>query len=91
MPFFCSQCGECCTTLGLVHVIAKQIKENEFLLQNEYTGEIKQVVIDPDKQELFLDKGIFETYPDSCPFFRFRETEKKRLLHMSPHKTNNMP
>ena len=77
MSFFCSQCGECCTTLGLVHVIVKQIKEDEFLLQNEYTGEKKRVLVDPDKQDLFLDKSIFETYPDSCPFFRFRETEKK--------------
>ena len=77
MPFFCSQCGECCTTLGLVHVIAKQTKDDEFLLQNEYTGERTQVLIDPDKQELFSDKSIFEAYPDSCPFFRFKETEKK--------------
>jgi len=77
MPYFCTQCGECCQHLGLVHVIAKQIKDDEFLLRNEYTGEINHVFIDPDKKELFLDKSIFETYPDSCPCFRFQKTEKK--------------
>ena len=77
MSFFCSQCGECCTTLGLVHVIVQQIKGNEFVLRNEYTGYQSHVTIDPDKQELFLDKSIFEAYPDSCPFFRFHGKEKK--------------
>ena len=77
MAFFCSQCGECCTTLGLVHIIVQQIKEHEFVLQNTYTGHQSSVTVDLDKRELFLDQSIFEIYPDSCPFFRFRENDKK--------------
>jgi Fe-S-cluster containining protein len=55
----------------------QQNKDNEFVLQNEYTGHQSIVTVDPDKHEFFLDQSIFEIHPDSCPFFRFRENDKK--------------
>ena len=71
MPFECSQCGECCTVLGLVHTIHEVCGPLSFIVNNRYTGEKTRVVIDPDKVSLFSDQGIFSSHPDACPFFRF--------------------
>ena len=71
MPFECSQCGECCTHLGLVHTIHEDRGALRFLLNNQYTGEKTEVTVDPDKIPLYADKSIFSRYAEACPFFRF--------------------
>lgn len=70
MPFFCQQCGECCSHMGLVHRIKEEIGEFRFLVVNEYTGEATPVEVDPDKIALFEDRSIFSIFPDACPFLR---------------------
>jgi Fe-S-cluster containining protein len=77
MPFECSQCGECCSHLGLVHTIQEDRGDYRFLLKNQYTGEKTVVAVDPDKIALFCDKSIFRERPEACPFFRYdRESAK---------------
>ncbi len=71
MPFECSQCGECCSHLGLVHIIEKDYGGFRFLLRNQYTGERVEVAVDPDKIALYSDAGVFSERPEACPFFRF--------------------
>ena len=77
MPFECSQCGECCSHLGLVHTIEEDYGDYRFLLKNQYTGERTAVVVDPDKITLFCDKSIFLERPEACPFFRYDASLKK--------------
>jgi len=71
MPFECSQCGECCSHLGLVHVIQEDYGNYRFLVRNQYTGEKNTVAVDPDKIGLFCDRSIFRERPEACPFFRY--------------------
>ena len=71
MPFECSQCGECCSHLGLVHTICADYGNYRFLVNNQYTGEKTEVVVDPDKIDLFCDRSIFLERPEACPFFRY--------------------
>ena len=71
MPFECSQCGECCSHLGLVHIIQEDYGDYRFLINNQYTGEKTVVTVDPDKVALFCDKSIFQEHPETCPFFRY--------------------
>jgi Fe-S-cluster containining protein len=70
MAFECFQCGECCSQLGLVHIIKEEYGHYRFLIYNKYTGEETPVEIDPDKREIFEDKSIFKKLPNTCPFFR---------------------
>jgi Fe-S-cluster containining protein len=77
MPFECSQCGECCSHLGLVHIIQEDYGEYRFLINNQYTGEKTAVAIDPDKVLLFNDKSIFSERPEACPFFRLDRPSAK--------------
>jgi Fe-S-cluster containining protein len=70
MPFECSQCGECCSYLGLVHVVQEDYGNFHFLIRNQYTGEKTTVAVDPDKAALFSDRSIFLEQPEACPFFR---------------------
>jgi hypothetical protein len=77
MPFECSRCGECCERLGLVHIIKEDYGDFRFLLYNNYTGEEAPVSIDPDKRDLFLDRSIFTSFPESCPFFRYEPVNGK--------------
>lgn len=77
VPFECSQCGECCSHLGLVHVIVEEYGEYRFLLRNQYTGEKTSVTVDPDKIALYHDRSIFSQRPEACPFFRYNEREEK--------------
>jgi len=70
MPFECIRCGDCCTGLGLVHVIAEQRGDFSFLVSNNQTGEETLVTVDPDKRDLFLNQTILTRLPDACPFFR---------------------
>jgi hypothetical protein len=77
MPFECSQCGECCSYLGLVHVIREEYGDSRFLVRNQYTGETTPVQVDPDKTALYRDTGIFAERPEACPFFRYNRGERK--------------
>jgi Fe-S-cluster containining protein len=77
MPFECSQCGECCSHLGLVHVIQEDFGDYRFLVNNQYTGEKTRVSVDPDKIALFCDKSIFLERPEACPFFRYEKLPEK--------------
>ncbi len=77
MPFDCSQCGECCSHLGLVHVIEQEFEPYRFQVKNQYTGERTDVTVDPDKRELFDDRRIFTERPEACPFFRFDQAAAK--------------
>jgi Fe-S-cluster containining protein len=77
MPFECSQCGECCSYLGLVHIIQEDYGDYRFLVNNQYTGEKTAVAVDPDKILLFCDKSIFRERPDACPFFRYDRASAK--------------
>ncbi|WP_440951426.1 YkgJ family cysteine cluster protein [Methanosphaerula subterraneus] len=77
MSFECHQCGECCSHLGLVHIIEEDRGMYRFLVRNQYTGERTPVVVDPDKVELFQDKSIFTERPEACPFFRFDRPSAK--------------
>jgi Fe-S-cluster containining protein len=71
MSFECSQCGECCSHLGLVHVIIEDHGNYHFLVNNQYTGEKTAVSVDPDKISLYCDTSIFLERPEACPFFRY--------------------
>jgi Fe-S-cluster containining protein len=77
MPFACSQCGECCSHLGLVHTIREDLGDFRYLVNNEYSGEKTVVAIDPDKVALFRDRSIFGERPEACPFFRYDRTAEK--------------
>ena len=77
MPFECSQCGECCSHLGLVHTIRENYGDYRFLVNNEYTSEKTAVTVDPDKIALFCDKSIFLERPEACPFFRYDRLSSK--------------
>ena len=77
MPFECSQCGECCSHLGLVHIIQEDNGDYQFLVRNQYTGEKTAVAVDPDKIALYSDKSIFSERPEACPFFRYDRTSAK--------------
>lgn len=77
MPFECSQCGECCSHLGLVHTIWEEYGDFRFLVNNQYTGEKTEVSVDPDKIALFRDKSIFFERPEACPFFRYDRVSEK--------------
>ena len=77
MPFECIQCGECCSHLGLVHSIREDRGGGRFLLYNQYTGDLQEVVLDNDKVELFSDTGTFEREPEACPFFRINASDGK--------------
>ena len=65
MPFECTQCGECCSHLGLVHIIEKDYGDYHFIVRNQYIGEKTAVTIDPDKVTLFCDKSIFGERPEA--------------------------
>jgi hypothetical protein len=70
MTFRCRICGECCSHLGLVHVIREGHGGYEYSLLNRYSGDVTRVTVDPDKIHLLPERGIFEREPEACPFLR---------------------
>ncbi len=74
--FECAQCGECCTHMGLAHLIRKECTDREFLIENRYTGELTRVSIDPDKYGLHDDRSVLTVHPKACPFLRFDSDRK---------------
>ncbi len=77
IAFECHQCGECCSHLGLVHSIRKDLGNFHFIVYNQYTSDETEVIVDPDKHELFLNKSIFAKLPEACPFFRHMPGSEK--------------
>ncbi len=81
MSFECSQCGDCCSHLGLVHTIEADLGNLRYIVMNRYSGERTTVTVDPDKIALFLDTALetstFADRPEACPFFRFIREEEK--------------
>ncbi len=63
-------CGECCHHMGMVHEIKEQKSAREFVIRNNYTGELTDVRIDDDKFSLFSDNETSRVLPEACPFFR---------------------
>nr|WP_319538635.1 YkgJ family cysteine cluster protein [uncultured Methanospirillum sp.] len=72
-PSQCRQCGYCCSCMGEVVGIVKQLDQARFRIQFLITGVEQIVTIDPDKQDLFLNQTIPGKKSLSCPFLRKKE------------------
>ncbi|KQC04351.1 MAG: hypothetical protein APR53_10960 [Methanoculleus sp. SDB] len=57
--------------MQLVHSITKDLDNYTFVVYNSYSGDVKEVRVDPDKISLFEDRSSIETLPEACPFLRF--------------------
>ncbi len=54
-----------------VHATIEERGNHTFVVHNAYTGDAKEVRVDPDKIALFDDESSIEGLPDACPFLRF--------------------
>ena len=70
MAYFCQQCGECCSVIGQVFSIIRQLDEFRFLLRNEYTGDTREVEVAPPLRRLFSESLIPKEWENPCPFLR---------------------
>ncbi len=77
MAFECQQCGECCSIIGQVLFVSRDDGDGTYVLTNRYTGEKTVVKVDPDKADLFADRSLAGTFPEACPFLRFRAGDGK--------------
>ena len=77
LAFECNQCGDCCSHLGLVHRIIKDLGDHRYVVRNEYTGERTTVTVAPGMLPLFNDHRTFADRPEACPFFRLDGEEGK--------------
>jgi hypothetical protein len=59
-----------------VHRIIEKRGNYTFVIHNHYTGDVKEVQVDPDKIALFEDKSSLEGLPDACRFLRFDKKGK---------------
>jgi uncharacterized protein len=60
-----------------VHRTIEERGNHTFVVQNHYTGDVKEVRVDPDKIALFEDRSSIDDLPNACPFLRFdKETGK---------------
>jgi len=75
MPFSCQQCGECCTRMGYVFDIIADHGEEVYTVRNQYLGELTEVRVAQEMIPLFLDRSIFDRFPQACPFLRFDHEE----------------
>jgi hypothetical protein len=57
--------------MRLVHTVTEERGDYTFVVYNYYSGDVKEVRVDPDKIALFEDKSSLEGLPDACPFLRF--------------------
>ena len=71
MAFRCQQCGECCSYMGEIIGIEKRIDPVRFRIRFSVTSEEREVVLDPDKTDLFCLQNIAAIRPMDCPFLRF--------------------
>ena len=69
MVFDCLQCGECCSYLGQVHTLVKQISDTQFLVRNEYTNVEDVVTLDPDKTDSSPTGAYTRSGPKPAPSF----------------------
>ncbi|MCC7566341.1 MAG: YkgJ family cysteine cluster protein [Methanomicrobiaceae archaeon] len=67
----CCQCGSCCSHMRDVHATIEECGNYTFIVHNAYTGDVKEVRVDPDKIALFEDASSIDGLPDACPFLRF--------------------
>jgi Fe-S-cluster containining protein len=63
--------------MGLVHSIRADSGGYRFIIRNQYTGEEKEVAIDPDKLGLFEDRSLLRDLPEACPFLRKNPVDQK--------------
>ena len=54
-----------------VHAVIEERGDYTFVIRNFYSGDVKEVQVDPDKIALFEDRSSIEELPDACPFLRF--------------------
>ena len=73
----CCQCGNCCCHMQDVHRIIEERGNYTFVIHNHYTGDIKEVQVDPDKIALFEDVSSLEGLPNACRFLRFDKEQGK--------------
>ncbi|WP_243671018.1 hypothetical protein [Methanoculleus chikugoensis] len=76
----CCQCGSCCSNMGNVHTVIEERGNYIFVVRNAYSGDVKEVRIDPDKIALFEDESSIAELPDACPPFLRFETPPGILL-----------
>ncbi|HOI12909.1 MAG TPA: YkgJ family cysteine cluster protein [Methanoculleus sp.] len=67
----CCQCGSCCSNMRNVHTVVEERGNYTFVVHNAYSGDVKEVRVDPDKIALFEDESSIKELPDACPFLRF--------------------
>jgi len=67
----CCQCGSCCSNMRDVHTTVEEHGNYTFVVHNTYSGDVKEVRVDPDKIALFEDESSIEELPDACAFLRF--------------------
>ncbi|WP_317296082.1 CxxCxxCC domain-containing protein [Methanoculleus nereidis] len=54
-----------------VHTVVEERGNYTFVVHNAYSGDVKEVRVDPDKIALYEDRSSIEELPDACPFLRF--------------------
>ena len=70
MSFSCQQCGECCSSMGVVIGIKEQTAPEKFRIQFTTTGEERTVVLDLGRENLFSAQRTRNRHPGACPFLR---------------------
>ncbi len=63
MVFYCEQCGECCSHLGLVHSITEDHGNYEFVVFNLYTNESDVVTVDADSMPFMMTRASLSYSP----------------------------
>ena len=74
MAYFCQQCGECCSVMGQVFSIVRQLDEFRFLFRNEYTGDTREVEVALPLRRLFLESKVPAHWQNPCPFLRLDQS-----------------
>ena len=59
-----------------VHTVVEERGNYTFVVHNAYSGDVKEVRVDPDKIALYEDRSSIEGLPNACPFLRYGETGK---------------
>jgi hypothetical protein len=57
--------------MQLVHSVTEDLGTYRFVVYNYYSGDVKEVRVDPDKIALFEDRSSLEALPEACLFLRF--------------------
>ncbi|MCQ8894194.1 MAG: YkgJ family cysteine cluster protein [Methanolinea sp.] len=70
MPFFCQQCGECCSVMGQVFAVREKRGTFRYIFENLYTGEETEVEVSIPWRKLFSSGERLAHWQDPCPFLR---------------------